>query len=270
MPQFIRRHPALSLLILAMAIGLVLIAPVALGVLPIGFLQLGAASASVAGLILTAVDGGRRAVGELLRRGLIWRVGAGWWAFALLFPIVPTLVALYLGASVGGQPLDWSNLPPIHQGIPALAFLIVAAGVGEEYGWRGFGVVRVQQRHDPLMASLIIGACHSVWHLPLFLIEGEAYQNLAVQHGLPAAFLGFAVMVTASAVQFSWLFNRTRGSVLLVAVFHGATNAWNGYFDIFRVGMTGVVAYLAVLVTVSAVLAVDLRKRPRDLTAATG
>jgi len=77
-------------------------------------------------------------------------------------------------------------------------------------------------------------------------------------------------MVTASAVQFSWLFNRTRGSVLLVAVFHGATNAWNGYFDIFRVGMTGIVAYLVVLVTVSAVLAVDLRKRPRDLTAATG
>ncbi len=267
MADLVRRHPALSLLVLAMIFGAVLIAPVAFGLLPPAFLQLGAASASAAGLVLAAVEGGRGAVVDLLRRGLIWRVGARWWAFAFLFPIVPTVVALYLGSAIGHRPLDWSGLPPFWQGIPSLIFLIVAAGIGEEYGWRGFGVTRVQRRHDPLVASLIIGACHAVWHLPLFLVEGEAYQGLAAQHGLPVAFLGFSAMVVASAVQFSWLFNRTRGSVLLVAVFHGATNAWNGYLDIFRVGMTGVVVYIALMGVVAAVLARDLRRLPPDLTA---
>src|SRR5262245_59983156 len=89
---FVTRHPALSLFILAFLLGPALIAPVLLGLLPRGFSQLGALSASAAGIILAAVVGGRRAVIELLRRALVWRVGLGWWLIALALPAIPAAV----------------------------------------------------------------------------------------------------------------------------------------------------------------------------------
>lgn len=254
MSSFVRMHPGLSLLVLAMVLGAALIAPVAAGVAPPAFLQLGALSASAAGIILAAVEGGRNAVRELLRRVLIWRVGLGWWFFALLFPIVPAVGALYLAALFGQQAIDWTGLAPVYRGIPTLLFLIAFAGLGEEFGWRGFAVPRLQHRHKALIASLIIGALHSIWHVPLFFVKGEAYHSLVLQFGFLPAFLGYAILVTASAVQLSWLFNNTRGSVLLVAVYHGATNAWNGYIDIFRLGMSGIYAYLASMVVISIIV----------------
>jgi hypothetical protein len=53
------------------------------------------------------------------------------------------------------------------------------------------------------------------------------------------------------SVQLAWIFNNTRGSVLLAAVYHGAGNAWNGYVDIYRGQLAGPVVYVAVMVVVS-------------------
>ena len=251
MSGFVKRHPALSLGTLAMALGAVFSAPVVIGVAPPTFAQLAALSASTAGFILAAVEGGRSAVRELLRRVLIWRVGLGWWCFALLFPIIPAIATLYLAAAFGGPAVDWTGLAPVYSAIPTLLFLIVFAGLGEEFGWRGFAMPRVQSRHNALTASLIIGAFHAVWHLPLFFLKGEMYQTLALEIGYVPAFLGYAILVLALSVQLAWIFNNTRGSVLLAAVYHGAGNAWNGYVDIYRGQLAGPVVYVAVMVVVS-------------------
>ena len=82
---------------------------------------------------------------------------------------------------------------------------------------------------------------HSLWHVPLFLVAGTAQHEWAREIGFVAAFLGYSVFVIAWAVQLSWFFNNTRGSVLLVAVVHGAGNAWiGGYLDVFgRAGLPG-------------------------------
>lgn len=256
MSDFVRKYPALSLGALALLLGGVLVAPVIAGVAPSSFLQLGALSASAAGFILAAVEGGRTAVRELLRRVLIWRVGLGWWAFALLFPVVPAIAAVYVGASVGRRAVDWTGLPPVYNAIPVLLFLIVFAGLGEEFGWRGFAVPRVQRRHNALVTSLIIGAFHSIWHVPLFFIKGELYHNLVLEVGFLPAFLGYAVLVFALSVQLTWLFNNTKGSVLLAAVYHGASNAWNGYIDVYRGQLAGLVGYIGLMVVVSIIVVI--------------
>jgi hypothetical protein len=95
--------------ILAMILGVAPLAAVRAGLLPKGATQLAALSASLAGIILAAVEG-RGGVRELLRRFLIWRVGIQWWAFALLFGIVPAVAGLYLFDLLGGPPVDWSRL----------------------------------------------------------------------------------------------------------------------------------------------------------------
>ena len=70
------------------------------------------------------------------------------------------------------------------------------------------------------------------------------------------AVLGYSVFVIAWSIQYTWVFNNTRGSVLLAAVMHGAVNAWNGYIDVYRGYFGGVVAYMAVSVIVSIIIVV--------------
>jgi membrane protease YdiL (CAAX protease family) len=251
MSAFVRKHPAFCLGVLAMAIGGILVAPVLAGVAPVALTQLGALSASLAGIILAGVEGGKPSVRELLGRALIWRVGIGWWLFALLFPIIPALAAMALAPWFGAT-VDWSNLAPLYTVLPTLVILIVFAGFGEEFGWRGFAVPRVQRRRSPLVASLIIGGFHAVWHVPLFFVKGEAYHDLVLRFGFLPPFLGYSLLVLALSVQLVWLFNRTNGSVLLAAVYHGAGNAWNGYLDISRGQMIGLYLYIGLMVLISA------------------
>jgi len=256
MSRFLKQHPAGALFLLALALGTVPLALVAAGLLPASFDQLGALSASAAGIILAAVEGGRRGVRELLSRVLIWRVGPGWWLFVLLFPAIPTLGVLYLTGPLGGQTTGLAGVGSPIGLLPSLLFLIVFAGLGEEFGWRGFAVPRLQARHGALLTSLVIGVLHSLWHTPLFFIEGVSQHTIAQQAGFLPAVLGYSVLVTAGAVQSSWIFNNTRGSVLLVAVYHGALNAWNGYIDIYRGQMAGVWAYTGLMAMVSVVIVI--------------
>ncbi len=221
------------------------------------------------GLILAAIEGGRPAVRELLGRALIWRVGIRWWIVALALPILPAVASLYLTATLdpgSARPV----LAPWYQLMPTMLFQIVFAGVAEEFGWRGFALPRLQRRHAALTASLIVGAFHSLWHLPLFLLPGEGYATMAQEIGLVPAFLGYAGLVISLAVLFSWMFNCTRGSVLIAAAFHGSFNAWNNYLPITTGGTTALFRYVGLLAVMAAVVAIvfgptNLGRGPRNV-----
>ena len=76
MSNFVKKYPAISMLILAMLIGGGMIAPMVAGLVPSDsiFLLIAAYSASLAGVILTAIVSGKAGLREMFRRLLIWRV----------------------------------------------------------------------------------------------------------------------------------------------------------------------------------------------------
>ena len=226
----------------------------AAGLLPPGASQLGALSASLAAIVLVVVEGRKGGLRELLGRFLIWRVGIQWWAFALLFAIIPSVAALYLFNLLGGPPVDWSGLPPLYTVVPMFIILTIAAGIGEEFGWRGFLLPRLQTRHNALVSSLIVGVIWAIWHIPLFFIKGTTQYDMQSQAGLLPAILGYSVFVIVCSIQFTWVFNNTRGSVLLAAVVHGASNAWGGYIDVYRGHFGGILTFMAVSVMVSIII----------------
>src|SRR5512138_1903946 len=172
MSAFVKKYPAISLLILAMIFVFVPALAVAAGLLPPGASQLGALSSSLAAIILVVVEGRKGGLRELLSRFLIWRVGLQWWAVALFFAVIPSVAALYLFSLLGGPPVDWSGLPPLYTLLPMFILYIIAAGIGEEFGWRGFLLPRLQTRHNALVSSLIIGVMWAIWHIPQFFIQG--------------------------------------------------------------------------------------------------
>jgi membrane protease YdiL (CAAX protease family) len=256
MSAFVKKYPAISLLVLAMIFGFAPALIVATGLLSPDWMQLGALSSSLAAVVLVMIEGRKGGLRELLSRALIWRVGVRWWLFAVFFMIVPSVASLYLYHLLGGPAVDWSGLKPLYTVVPDFIFLTLAAGIGEEFGWRGFLLPRLQTRHNALVSGLIVGVAWATWHVPMFFIEGTSQYEQGLAGGLLPAILGYAVFVIVQSVQFTWLFNNTKGSVLLAAVFHGAANTWAGYIDVYRGHFNGilVLAALFVLITVIIVL----------------
>jgi membrane protease YdiL (CAAX protease family) len=224
------------------------------GLLPEGAVQLGALAASLSGIVLAAIEGRRGGVRELLRRFLTWRVGLRWWAFALLFPVIPVVAALYLVDLFGGPAVDLSGLKPISSVFPSIIILTIFAGMGEEFGWRGFAVPRLQARHSALVSSLIIGLFWGIWHIPVYFTQGTSQNLWRLDSGFLPAFIGYTLFTIAWSIQYTWVFNNTKGSVLLAAVIHGATNAWHGYINIYRGNFANILVYTALMLTVSIII----------------
>jgi CAAX protease family protein len=233
---FVRRHPLLSYFVLAYAMTWLFWLPLALsqsgvGLLPIQLpmtLMMGAMLFGPIGAayVATAITSGRAGVRQLLRRIVLWRVGFQWWAFALAG--LPLL--LWLGA-VLAFPDALSALSPA--ALPAIlpmfagAFLsqLLQSGLFEEPGWRGFALPRLQEAHGALMGSVILGLLWGGWHLPLFLIPGLYIDGSGLfDVGVPFAMS--LVMAAAVSIVFTWVFNHTKGSVLMAIVLHASMNSW--------------------------------------------
>jgi membrane protease YdiL (CAAX protease family) len=94
----------------------------------------------------------------------------------------------------------------------------------EETAWRGFALPRLQKNHSALSASLILGLLWGLWHIPLFLIPGSA------QEAYP--FIGFILLILPTSILFTWIFNHTKGSVLIAGLFHGFYDATVVYLGV--------------------------------------
>jgi CAAX protease family protein len=257
MSSFVRKYPAPSLLILAMILGWGPIAAVSAGLLPAAASQLGALSAGLAGIILAAVEGRKGGLRELLGRILIWRVGVQWWAFALLGTVIPAVAGLYFFHLMGGPTVEWGGLKPLSSLVLSIIILTVLAGLGEEFGWRGFAMPRLQAHHSALGSSLIVGLIWGIWHIALFFTPGTVQSEWRSQAGLIIPVVGYTVFCMAWAIQYTWVFNNTKGSVLLAAVVHGAGNAFLGdYINVYRGHFGGILAFAAVMVVTSLIIVV--------------
>jgi uncharacterized protein len=100
----------------------------------------------LAAITVLGLTTGRNGVKALFRSMVKWRVGARWWAIALLLPVVITAAAVGLNLTLGEpSPTShdlsrWTNVLPVF----ALVLLVpVIGGAWEEPGWRGYASGRV-------------------------------------------------------------------------------------------------------------------------------
>ncbi|MQA82784.1 MAG: CPBP family intramembrane metalloprotease [Streptosporangiales bacterium] len=174
---------------------------------------------AVAGLVTAILVGGRRALRETASRLVRWRVGWHWYAIVVLTP--PAFTAIVIGVYAAfGRGGEIARPAVLRDGLlAALVFFVVVAltdGIGEETGWRGFALPRLLERHHPAFASLVLGVCWALWHLPLFWTES------AVLYHRP--FWLLLLELPAVAVLYTWVFQRTGGSALLAVLFHASQN----------------------------------------------
>jgi membrane protease YdiL (CAAX protease family) len=107
---------------------------------------------------------------------------------------------------------------PQFSALTFLAYNLVAFGIGEEMGWRGFALPRLQARHSALGATLLLTAGWALWHLPLFFYR-PGYTTLG-----PAGVAGWFFSLLTGAVLLTWLYNQSQGSIAVVALFHATVD----------------------------------------------
>lgn len=175
-----------------------------------------------------ALTGGWPAVKDLLLRLIRVKVPVAWYLVAILTPAVIAALAVGAGALISA-PAAIGALLPTGALVGALLFNSWEWLITEETAWRGYALPRLQRRFNPLSASLLLGVLWGVWHLPLFLLPGS------FQSTLP--FAGFLISTVATSVTIGWLFNKARGSVLIVALFHGVTDVSLAFTGVMSSGM---------------------------------
>lgn len=182
---------------------------------------------ALAAILTASLTLGRAGLRQLFSRLLRWRVKLWWYLAALLIPVGIQLGALSLSVLLSGQPLGFSStgkLPFLPGDMPlwlqGLMFFIILVlgfdGLGEELGWRGFALPRLQERFGPFAASLVLGFFWALWHLPYMFSEGSALA------GRPLIL--FFLNTMGISVVYTWIFNNTRASVLLAILFHASGN----------------------------------------------
>ena len=207
---------------------------------------LGAFGPFTAAFIVTSVTEGAVGLRKLLGRITRWRIGWFWWAVVLLGPLALFLLGTLISGIVVG---DWSVVQqfgsmaelPWLRGLGGWLVWMLTFGLGEEVGWRGFALPRLQNNHDARSATLILGLLWAGWHLPTFFYNYE----LSI-----FSVVAFAVGILSGAAVLTWLYNSTGGSVLAAIAWHGTYNAavasGNGVVSaVVTAGVIGVAIFVA-------------------------
>jgi len=178
-----------------------------------------------AALIMTTLIDGRDGRKKLLRSMFQWRVGLGWYLLLLVgYPLIfLTGLSFYLGVEPWVALIEnWPLILTFY--LPAAAFGIIIPSLGEEPGWRGFALPRLQQQYGPLVGSLILGVVHGLWHLPVYFIPGTILEGAFDA----TAFAANTCLIVAMTVIWTWFFNHAGQSVFFAMLVHGVSNAASG------------------------------------------
>lgn len=227
--QVIKRHPLLTYFVVTFALTWLCWITLDL-VLPDGFQSststsgashpsalillflLGNIVPSCMGIILTRIVAGKGSLRALFGQVVRWRVNPLWYGIALVLTPLLTVGAFAFSVALGSS-------------VPAVSIAAIVGGLGgafiaplgEEFGWRGFALPRMQTQRGALGASIILGLLWGLWHVPIWIWEKTATPSLLLPD------LGLRVLIIAAfGVLMAWVYNNSGGSLLLMILFHAS------------------------------------------------
>lgn len=227
---WIKKYSLTLYFILAYALSWCIEIPLALSVqgviniqIPMAIHYLNPFGPMAAALIMLALTEGKTGIQVLIRRWFKWRVDARYYAFAILGPIALFSLAVLINRVISGT---WSDLSllgevdylPYVSPFSAVLVWLFTYGLGEETGWRGYALPHLQRKYSAANSTLILALLWAFWHIPAFF-----YRDTYIEMGI-LGFPMFLISITFATMVFTWLYNSTGGSLLLVILFHAFFN----------------------------------------------
>ena len=221
----VKRHPLITFFVLAYALSWSIESPIVfLGdsvsdAQSLVLVILASNVPSALGIVLTGVVLGRGAIRKLLGRLLPWRVNPLWYLVVFLGPAALVGGAVALNTLIGGPALSL-GMPLLGVAVYLAFHIFPGSALGEEIGWRGYVLPRLQSRMSALSASLFLAPIWALWHLPLWVagwLQGDPFRT-------PSLYAAFVASAFALSVILTWVYNSTGGSLLMVVLLHATVN----------------------------------------------
>jgi membrane protease YdiL (CAAX protease family) len=223
-----RRYPLTSYFLIALAISWAVVIVVVASGFPTTWVTIVAIAAgpAISAFIMTAVTEGSAGAHRLLQRLVLWRVPLVWYLFAFLgVPGIFVLGTAFLpGAAASFDPLTPQKWLSYLWMFPLVA--VVGGPLLEEPGWRGFALSRLQEKFGPLIGTIILGLLWATWHYPQYVMPDWAAQNGGFSL---KSVIVFTIGVLPITIILTWVFNNTRGSLLVAILVHASVDTFSAF-----------------------------------------
>lgn len=167
-----------------------------------------------------------------------------WWIL-LAFMLMPVLCLISFAIShlFGRSPNPFTVALPV-TGFTLIGWVVLKFmyqffffnGTGEEVGWRGFALPRLQLRFSSLTAALLLSLIWVPWHIFLWQAEGRSINTFAFWQ------MSYLIHVPSSVI-ICWIFNRSRGSILIAGITHASANTVMAMFGGFDITVLAIMLY---------------------------
>jgi uncharacterized protein len=221
---------------------------------------LGSFGPMIAAIIVKYIYEGRQGVKDLLKRLVQWKVNWVWYVVVLVVPVLLVIAAGYADEFINRQSFtmkgfstnnEFAQLGPVSY----FLFNFFTFGIGEETGWRGYALPALQKRFSALTSTLILTVGWACWHIPAFIYR-PLYSQMDV-----AGIAGFFMSLLTGAIVLTWLYNSTKGSLFIAAIFHAMIELMFISADI----TAKMSSYLGAGIMIEAILIIVIAK-PRNLS----
>ena len=201
--NLLKRYPITSFFVLAFMISWSIRIPMAIFSIDAAPLKLLAEfGPTIAALIVTGAVHGKAGVRALLGRVRKFRVNPWWYVLVLFVPAALQLASIGVFVLFGGPGAQF-QFPGLF--LPVILTIGIILSIGEEIGWRGFALPRLQTRTNPLIASLIIGVLWGIWHIPGDLPTLLNNPSLLAASSTYVAYAWFLGLTVIGSVLIAWV-----------------------------------------------------------------
>jgi membrane protease YdiL (CAAX protease family) len=182
---------------------------------------------SGAALLAAWLSSGKAGIRDLFTRLLRWRVGAGWYAIAILTAPLSTLLVLYILSSLSSA---YQTALSTTEDKAGLVMMWIVSGIMvaffEELGWTGFAIPKMRKNYGVLTTGIIVGLLWGAWHL-LVNLESDTFTGAVPLLLLIARLFTW---LPAYRILMTWVYDRTE-SQLVPTLMHVSLVATTGILD---------------------------------------
>lgn len=172
---------------------------------------------SLAAIFLVIKFEGKVALIVLLKRVLKLKLGYWYFPVFLVLPVVLVLAHL-LNIIFFNASFLKTGLLLEPWWIPVVLSIFFVLQFGEELGWRGYALDRLQKKMNALFSSIFLGSIWAIWHLPMFLSSGFGHRDYHLPFGQ------FFITLVLMSIIITWLQNNTNGSLIPAFIIHAQIN----------------------------------------------
>ncbi|MFC1720198.1 CPBP family intramembrane glutamic endopeptidase [Pseudomonadota bacterium] len=208
---------------------------------------------------------GKGSIRALWARLFQWRVPGLLYGVALLAPLAAMSLALLITYFVHPDAFALGDINVVKLAVIFFILPLLDGPIGEEIGWRGFFLPLLMQRHNAIVASLIVAVVWFLWHLPHYHADGMEMSGLILAK--------YIIYTFALSLIHTWLFTRAQGSILIHVIFHNMANyvvllAFTLFPAVATVALAET-AYTVAMVIVAALAGLSLwrQARPKEALA---